>query len=143
MYWLLDFEEQDRIREVILALHDSLAEPHKRVQEDQTFPFVGRKDRGIASTIIEALSPEGGLVCDPFAGSGTAEREEAGCRQRRYTGLQHRPLLRNDPRKRGDQKVREQPDGGFIYGKLHRRRRTVLRSVPPPWCDAPAEGRCQ
>ena len=71
MYWLLDYEEQDRIREVILGLHDALAAPHRRVQDDQTFPFVGRKDRGIASTVIEALSPEGGLVCDPFAGSGT------------------------------------------------------------------------
>ena len=71
MYWLLDYEEQDRIREVVLGLHDALATPHSRVQEDQTFPFVGRKDRGIASTIIEALSPEGGTVCEPFAGSGT------------------------------------------------------------------------
>lgn len=82
MYWLLDFEEQDRIREIILALHDSLAEPHKRVQEDQTFPFVGRKDRGIASTIIEALSPEGGLVCDPFAGSGTFVYSALDCKRR-------------------------------------------------------------
>ena len=71
MYWLLDYEEQDKIREVILGLHASLAIPHRRVQDDQIFPFVGRKDRGIASTIIEALSQEGGIVCDPFAGSGT------------------------------------------------------------------------
>lgn len=71
MYWLLDYDEQDRIREVVLNLHDSIAAPHRRVQEDQTFPFVGRKDRGIASTIISALTPEGGVVCDPFAGSGT------------------------------------------------------------------------
>ena len=71
MYWLLDYEEQDRIREVVLGLHDALAAPHSRVQEDQTFPFVGRKDRGIASTIIEALSPEDGTICEPFAGSGT------------------------------------------------------------------------
>lgn len=71
MYWLLDYEEQDRIRETILSLHNTLALPHRRVQEDQTFPFVGRKDRGIAATIIESLSPEGGMVCDPFAGSGT------------------------------------------------------------------------
>lgn len=71
MYWLLDYDEQDRIREVILKLHDALTAPHKRVQDDQTFPFVGRKDRSIASTIIENLSPEGGMVCDPFAGSGT------------------------------------------------------------------------
>ena len=82
MYWLLDYEEQDRIREVILDLHDSLAEPHKRVQEDQTFLFVGRKDRGIASTIIEALSPEGGLVCDPFAGSGTFVYSALDCKRR-------------------------------------------------------------
>ena len=71
MYWLLDYDEQDRIRDVVLQLHDSIAAPHRRVQEDQTFPFVGRKDRGIASTIIEALSPDDGVICDPFAGSGT------------------------------------------------------------------------
>ena len=71
MYWLLNYDEQDRIREVVLRLHDMLATPHRRVQEDQTFPFVGRKDRGISSTIIESLSPEGGTICDPFAGSGT------------------------------------------------------------------------
>lgn len=71
MHWLLSYEEQDRIREVILHLHDELAHQHSREQSDQTFPFVGRKDREIASTIIEALSPENGLICDPFAGSGT------------------------------------------------------------------------
>lgn len=71
MYWLLDYQEQDRIRETVLDLHASLANPHCRVQEDQTFPFVGRKDRGIAKTIIESLTPEDGVVCDPFAGSGT------------------------------------------------------------------------
>lgn len=81
MYWLLDFEEQDRIREVILGLHDSLAVPHQRVQEDQTFPFVGRKDRGIASTIIETLSPENGVVCDPFAGSGTFVYSALDCKR--------------------------------------------------------------
>lgn len=82
MYWLLDYEEQDRIREVILGLHDALAAPHRRVQDDQTFPFVGRKDRGIASTVIEALSPEGGLVCDPFAGSGTFMYSALDCKRR-------------------------------------------------------------
>lgn len=71
MYWLLDYDEQDRIREIILRLHDELAHPHNRVQNDQTFPFVGRKDRGIAATIVESLSPDDGIVCDPFAGSGT------------------------------------------------------------------------
>lgn len=71
MYWLLDFEEQDRIREMILKLNSILSSSHKRVQTDQTFPFVGRKDRDIAGKIIEVLTPEGGTVCDPFAGSGT------------------------------------------------------------------------
>ena len=71
MYWLLDYEEQDRIRETVLGLHSSLARSHRRNQDDQMFPFVGRKDREIATTIIEALSPENGKVCDPFAGSGT------------------------------------------------------------------------
>ena len=82
MYWLLDYEEQDRIREVILDLHDALAAPHSRVQEDQTFPFVGRKDRAIASTIIEALSPENGTVCEPFAGSGTFVYSALDCRRK-------------------------------------------------------------
>ena len=71
MYWLLDFQEQDRIREIILRLNKKLARSHNRVQSDQTFPFVGRKDRGIAIDIIEELSPDNGTVCDPFAGSGT------------------------------------------------------------------------
>ena len=71
MYWLLDFEEQDRIREIILRLNKKLSQSHNRVQADQTFPFVGRKDRNIAVDIIEELSSEQGLVCDPFAGSGT------------------------------------------------------------------------
>ncbi len=48
-----------------------LAKSHNRTQADQTFPFVGRKDRDIAIDIIEELSPEKGVVCDPFAGSGT------------------------------------------------------------------------
>lgn len=82
MYWLLDYEEQDRIREVILELNNALATPHKRVQDDQTFPFVGRKDRGIASTIIEALSPKDGLICDPFAGSGTFLYSALDCKRR-------------------------------------------------------------
>lgn len=82
MYWLLDFEKQDEIREVILKLHSSLAAPHRRVQEDQTFPFVGRKDRGIAATIIEALTPENGVVCDPFAGSGTFAYSALDCNRK-------------------------------------------------------------
>lgn len=82
MYWLLDYEEQDRIREVVLKLHDSLAAPHRRVQEDQTFPFVGRKDRGIASTIIESLTSNDGVVCDPFAGSGTFVYSALDCRRK-------------------------------------------------------------
>lgn len=71
MYWLLDYEKQDKIRNVILELNAALTIPHRRVQDDQTFPFVGRKDRGIASTIIESLTPINGVICDPFAGSGT------------------------------------------------------------------------
>lgn len=82
MYWLLNYEEQDRIRETILGLHDALATPHKRTQDDQTFPFVGRKDRGIASTIIEALSPESGVICDPFAGSGTFVYSALDCKRK-------------------------------------------------------------
>ena len=87
MYWLLDFGEQDRIRELILRLHNALATPHKRVQDDQTFPFVGRKDRAVASTIIESLSPEGGTICDPFAGSGTFVYASLDC---------HRAVIANE-----------------------------------------------
>lgn len=71
MYWLLEYDEQDRIREIILRLNKKLAYLHTRTQADQTFPFVGRKDRDIAAEIIEELSPKDGVVCDPFVGSGT------------------------------------------------------------------------
>ena len=81
MYWLLDYEEQDRIRDAVLKLHDALAVAHKRVQDDQTFPFVGRKDRGIASTIISELTPPNGIVCDPFAGSGTFVYSAIDCKR--------------------------------------------------------------
>lgn len=82
MYWLLSYEEQDRIREVILHLNKELSVQHKRTQSDQTFPFVGRKDRGIAATIIESLCPDDGLVCDPFAGSGTFIYAALDCKKR-------------------------------------------------------------
>jgi len=71
MYWLLDYDEQDKIREIILRLNQKLSCLHNRTQTDQTFPFVGRKDRDIAYEIIKELSSDDGVICDPFAGSGT------------------------------------------------------------------------
>lgn len=71
MYWLLSYEEQEKTRETILKLNREISEIHKRSQQDQTFPFIGRKDRTIAEKIIKSLSPEHGIICDPFAGSGT------------------------------------------------------------------------
>lgn len=68
MYWLLDYDEQDRIREIILRLNKKLARSHSRTQADQTFPFVGRKDRDIAVDIIEELSQKMDGYVTPLLG---------------------------------------------------------------------------
>jgi hypothetical protein len=71
MYWLLDEAKQKEIRERISGLTVSLSEIAGNPQEDQTFPYVGRKDRRKAIKIVEFLSPSLGVVVDPFAGSGS------------------------------------------------------------------------
>ena len=71
MYWLFDTEKQFRLREEIEGLVLALSEAGIRPsQQDQLFPFVGRKDRRKAVEVIINLTEEGQTVCDPFAGSG-------------------------------------------------------------------------
>lgn len=71
MYWLFDEATQYSIRQEIDALVLSLAEiDNKPSQQDQLFPFVGRKDRRKSAEIVRCLSKEGEVVCEPFAGSG-------------------------------------------------------------------------
>lgn len=71
MYWLLDEGKQRELRERISGLTVSLSGITGNPQEDQTFPYVGRKDRRKAIKIIEFLSPLHGVIVDPFAGSGS------------------------------------------------------------------------
>lgn len=71
MYWLLEEGQQSELREIISALTVNLSAITGNPQEDQTFPYVGRKDRRKAIKIIESLSPSHGVVADPFAGSGS------------------------------------------------------------------------
>lgn len=71
MYWLLDYADQESLRQKIIKLQTDVMQPRKREQTEQVFPFIGRKNRAIASTIIENLTETGGIVCDPFCGSGT------------------------------------------------------------------------
>lgn len=70
MYWLLDEEEQKRIRQVVMLLTTELSTITSNPQIDQLFPYVGRKDRRKAEIIVRHLSPDKGVVCDPFSGSG-------------------------------------------------------------------------
>ena len=42
-----------------------------RDQSEQIFPFIGRKSRAIARTLIENLTDENAVIVDPFGGSGT------------------------------------------------------------------------
>jgi len=71
MYWLLDYEKQEEVRQTIISLQSALPAVNQKNQKEQTFPFIGRKDRNIARIIIENLSEYKGVVCDPFSGSGT------------------------------------------------------------------------
>ena len=74
MYWLLDYETQEIIRNKIIKLQSNIIDtPVSRNQREQVFPFNGRKDRHTAFTIIRSLvdDPTQGVVCDPFCGSGT------------------------------------------------------------------------
>lgn len=70
MYWLLMPSEQEEIRDKITQLSYELSLLTDRVQADQKFPFVGRKDRRTARAIIKRLTSNGDIIADPFAGSG-------------------------------------------------------------------------
>jgi len=71
MYWLFNEETQTRIRQEVEALVLTLSElDNNPVQDDQLFPFVGRKDRRIAAEVVKGLTKINEKVCDPFAGSG-------------------------------------------------------------------------
>ena len=71
MYWLLDYEEQENLRQRMIHLQSTILDRQPRDQSEQIFPFIGRKSRTIARTLIENLTDENGLVVDPFGGSGT------------------------------------------------------------------------
>ena len=71
MYWLLDYQKQEEVRQKIIDLQIDISTLRQRDQKEQIFPFVGRKDRTIASAVIEHLTVTDDLVCDPFCGSGT------------------------------------------------------------------------
>ena len=71
MYWLLTKKDQKKIRQNVVNLTEKLSTISGNPQEDQLFPYVGRKDRRKAIRVIEELSPTNGVVVDPFAGSGS------------------------------------------------------------------------
>ena len=66
MYWLLDYAEQESLRQRMIGLQTSIAGNQQRDQSEQLFPFIGRKSRNIARTLIENLTKEGDVVvfCD-------------------------------------------------------------------------------
>ncbi len=70
MYWLLNEQKQREVREVVRQLTTELSTITDNPHTDQLFPYVGRKDRNKAETIVNHLTPENGVVCDPFTGSG-------------------------------------------------------------------------
>lgn len=71
MYWLLNLDEQEKIRHRVDALTKDLSTVGPMGHDDQLWPFVGRKNRHQAYVVIEHLTDQDGLVCDPFVGSGT------------------------------------------------------------------------
>ena len=71
MYWLLEHNEQEQLRTKIIKLQTEILSAEKRKQDDQVFPFIGRKNKQIAEIIIRNLTNEKGIVIDPFSGSGT------------------------------------------------------------------------
>lgn len=71
MYWLLAEEKQDKLREDMDVLVERLSKIVGSSQVDQLFPYVGRKDRRKARVVVDVLSPENGVVIEPFAGSGS------------------------------------------------------------------------
>jgi DNA modification methylase len=71
MFWLLKKEKQKEIRERVDKLVHALAAITDNPHLDQTFPYVGRKDRRKAEIAINHLSEIHDIVIEPFAGSGT------------------------------------------------------------------------
>lgn len=70
MYWLLTNTQQENIRKTIDELVVSLSQIEGNPQIDQLFPYVGRKDRRKALSVVNTLSSPKGVVIDPFVGSG-------------------------------------------------------------------------
>ena len=71
MYWLLDYAEQENLRQRMIHLQNTILNRQPRDQSEQVFPFIGRKSRAIARTLVENLTEEDAVVADPFGGSGT------------------------------------------------------------------------
>ena len=71
MYWLLDYAEQETLRQRVIHLQNAILNRQPRDQSEQLFPFIGRKSRTIANSLIEHLTSEDAKVADPFGGSGT------------------------------------------------------------------------
>ncbi|MFB2648086.1 restriction endonuclease [Shewanella mangrovisoli] len=72
MYWLFSKEKQKIVREQIDKLVLTLSEVnHNPPHSDQLFPFQGRKAINHAKSVIDVLTIEDDVVCDPFSGSGS------------------------------------------------------------------------
>lgn len=71
MYWLLDYAEQENLRQRMIHLQNTILNRQPRDQSEQVFPFIGRKSRAIARTLVENLTEQDAVVADPFGGSGT------------------------------------------------------------------------
>lgn len=82
MYWLLDYAEQENLRQKMIHLQTSILQIQPRDQSEQVFPFIGRKSRSIARTIVEDLTEENGTVADAFGGSGTFAYAALDCRRK-------------------------------------------------------------
>jgi restriction system protein len=82
MYWLLDYEEQENLRQRIIRLQEEIIQPQKKEHSEQVFPFIGRKSRAIANIIISNLTKENDLISDPFGGSGTFAYAALDCNRR-------------------------------------------------------------
>lgn len=71
MFWLLGQAKQKKVREQVSKLTLVLSSITDNPQDDQIFPYVGRKDRRKAREVIKGLCSSQGLVVEPFAGSGS------------------------------------------------------------------------
>lgn len=65
MYWLLDYAEQENLRQRMVHLQSTIMNGQARDQSEQIFPFIGRKSRAIARTLIENLTDENAVIVDP------------------------------------------------------------------------------